>query len=58
MKAHFRLSTFILLLALFLPSLAAKDLFQEVAAEVGLDFVHQTGKKGNFYLHEIMGPMP
>ena len=30
-------------------------LFEEVAARVGLDFVHQSGASGRFYIAEIMG---
>ena len=30
--------------------------FEDVAAAVGLHFVHQTGAQGNYYLPEIMGP--
>ncbi len=53
---NFQLSTFLLLLALSLPSMVAQGLFREVASEVGLNFFHYAGEKGNFYLHEIMGP--
>ena len=36
--------------------LAAEPVFTDVAAEVGLDFVHFNGMTGEFYYAEIVGP--
>src|SRR5262249_13860550 len=38
------------------PSVSQPDWFTEVAAQVGLDFVHYNGASGKFYYPEILGP--
>jgi len=42
-------------LAVSLHAQTTGPVFQEVAQSVGLNFVHTSGAKGEFYLHEIMG---
>src|SRR5690242_15741479 len=37
-------------------SVSQPDWFTEVAAQVGLDFVHYNGASGKFYYPEILGP--
>src|SRR5438874_7399653 len=38
------------------PTSAVSDWFTDVAAQVGLDFVHYNGASGHFYYPEILGP--
>ena len=37
------------------PCIAGDELFTDVAAASGLDFVHVNGMSGHFYFHEMMG---
>jgi hypothetical protein len=48
-------SGFVLAAFLVLASRAAEPLFVETAADVGLNFTHDTGATGEYYMPEVMG---
>jgi hypothetical protein len=50
-----RASAWLALVLLAFPGRAAGPLFVEVAADVGLNFTHDTGATGEYYMPEVMG---
>ena len=55
MNHGLRATCYVLAILLLVSTRAAEPLFVEVASEVGLEFTHDTGAAGEYYMPEVMG---